>query len=123
MQKNVVIIEPSAAGIKIINASLNLQHKVYVLTKNSDDRMIARHHLNGCEVIQIDTNDELAVKKELENLNSQISIDAILRGFEYYVPCSARLNAHFGLSGLPVKTADAFHFKHKMRQHLLECGI
>lgn len=123
MQSNVVIIEPSSAGIKLIDASLNLNNKVFILTYNNEDRVIPKKYLDSCEIIEVDTNDETALAKKLEYLNYTTTINAIVPGFEYYVPSSARLNSIFKLKGLPIATADAMHFKDKMRIHLKACGV
>ncbi len=123
MRSNIVIIEPSSAGIKLIDASLKLNHNVFLMTHNKDDRIIPQKYLDCCEIIEVDTNDEKALEIKLKSLVSKTKIDAIVPGFEYYVPSSARLNSIFNLKGLTPATADAMHYKDKMRQHLKLNGI
>ena len=60
MRSNIVIIEPSSAGIKLIDASLKLNHNVFLMTHNKDDRIIPQKYLDCCEIIEVDTNDEKA---------------------------------------------------------------
>ncbi len=123
MKSNVAIIEPSSAGIKLIDASLNLENNVIVLTSNTNDRVIPVKYKKICKIVEVDTNDEMALRNKLNTLNVENKINAILPGFEYYVPTSARLSHYFGLKGLPVSTVDAMRFKHKMREHLVNSGI
>ena len=106
-----------------MDASLSHNAKVFILSYNKDDRIVPKRYLDHCELIEVDTNNELAMLKELKTLNSQISINAIIPGFEYYVPSSARLSAHFGLKGLPPETVDAMHYKHLMRYQLAKNNV
>ena len=81
MQSNVVIIEPSSAGIKLIDASLKLNNKVFIMTHNKEDRVVPEKYFSLCEIIEADTNNEVMLHKKMEQLNSAISLHAILPRF------------------------------------------
>ncbi|MBN3855655.1 ATP-grasp domain-containing protein [Paraburkholderia sp. Ac-20340] len=122
--KKILIIEPSSSGTKLIDACRQLGHSPIVLTANRDDRKIDKSILaNADEVHLVDTNNYAASLLVVQDLKKRIQIDAIIPGFEYYIPLAAELNEAFGTPGLDRETALNVRHKHRMRTVIANAGL
>lgn len=121
----VAIIEPRSSGYGLIDKADDLGHRTVVLTANIDGRRVPEVHLRRARHIEfVDTNDDEAVIRVLQNLHEQQSaIDAVLPGFEHYVPLAARAASTLGLPGLDPSAALRMRYKHVMRDALAAAGV
>lgn len=122
--KTVLIVEPVSSGWKLISKGKEFGFKVIVLTHNNDDRVIPDQFLKLADYVEtVDTNnDEETLAKALE-INKEYEIDAVVPGFEYYVPVASKINSKLGLRGLDPSTVYNLRFKDLMRQALKQDNL
>ncbi|WP_328312747.1 ATP-grasp domain-containing protein [Streptomyces sp. NBC_00442] len=119
----IAIVEPRSAGCQLIDRSAELGHEAIVLTAGHGDRRVPDAHLaRAGQVESVDTNDDAATLARLRKLHEQRPLDAVVPGFEHYVPSSAAAAAGLGLRGLSAATALALRHKHVMRDVLRAHG-
>jgi biotin carboxylase len=120
----VAIVEPRSSGWLLIDRAAALGHEVAVLTAGAGGRLVPAKHLRHAHHVEtVDTNDGTAVLDAMERLHSKEPLDAVLPGFEYYVPVAAAAAQALGLPGLPVATARRLLSKHLMREALASAGV
>ncbi len=124
IKKNVVIIEPSSAGLGLLSAVSARGYNLIVFSANSDERVIPNYYKNIIhELIEVDTNNLTALKELIIKLHNNDPISAIIPGFEIYVAHAARLADCIGVPALSIETADALRDKNKMRICLRKAGV
>jgi biotin carboxylase len=117
--KRILIVEPASSGLNLIVEAKELGLEVIIASFDSNDRFIPKEYRSFVSYfVIVDTNDEIALSNKIYELNKQLPLDAVLPGFEYYVPIVARINSHLGLPGLPPETVDALRNKSIMRECL-----
>jgi biotin carboxylase len=120
----VAIVEPRSSGWQLIDCAVALGHEVVVLTADAGGRRIPGQHLRQARHVEIlDTNDDRAVLDAIERLHRKERLDAVLPGFEYYVPLAAQAAAGLGLPGIPPATARSLVSKPLMRQVVDDAGL
>lgn len=121
---HVLLVEPAFGGHELIRRGAALGLRLSVLTAGRDDRVIPADLLAlADQVIVADTNDLDAALAAVHAAAARAPIDAVLPGFEYYVPTAASIASALGCPGLGVDTAMRVRNKHLMRQALARAGI
>jgi biotin carboxylase len=120
----VAIIEPRSSGCWLIDKADELGHRAVVLTANTGGRRVPDVHLRHASSVEIvETNDDEAVIRVLHDLHDHDPIDAVLPGFEHYVPLAAQAAVSLGLPGLDPLAALRMRHKHLMRHALAAAGV
>ncbi len=124
LTKRIVIVEPVSSGIMLVEEAKSMGLEVIVASLDQNERClpeVVREQVDN--LIVVDTDDENALGEALVNLAQHSKIDAVIPGFEYYVPIVSRINAKLGLPGLPPESVDAVRNKLLMRQSLHAHGV
>lgn len=122
--KKVLIVEPSSSGYVLIQKGKECGHKVIVMTYDADDRKIPERYLQYAdELVIVDTNDDQAAIQKAREYHQDHGIDAVVPGFEYYVPLAAQISADLGLRGLNPNTVRSLREKDIMREALHAAGV
>lgn len=120
---HVLILGPASAGNLLVTYAKEAGHRVtVVLTPSPDQQPNPVEHLAD-DVLSVDPLDHEALAAAVGRLHRQRPVDAVVPGFEYFVPAAALLAAELGLPGLPVDAADTLRHKHLMRDALDQAGI
>ncbi|MBT2510067.1 ATP-grasp domain-containing protein [Streptomyces sp. ISL-98] len=120
----VAIIEPRSSGAELIVRARELGHTVLVLTGGSGARTIPERQLaHAHRVVRADTDDAAAVTALLGALHEEQPLNAVLPGFEHYVPLAARAAAALGLPGIDPGSVDGLRYKHLMRRAVATAGL
>ncbi|OGT47819.1 MAG: phosphoribosylglycinamide synthetase [Gammaproteobacteria bacterium RIFCSPHIGHO2_12_FULL_41_20] len=110
--KNIVFIEPYGAALSLLKHGVRKGYNIIILTADQDLRVVPSAILMlAALAIKIDTTDEVAILQLAEILQKIININAVIPGFEYFVPMTARLNDYFGLPSM--RYADALKVRRK----------
>ncbi|WP_255949514.1 ATP-grasp domain-containing protein [Streptomyces odontomachi] len=121
---HVLIIEPVSSGTLLISAAHAAGHQVSVVSAGQGDRCLSDAFRDLVDtVITVDSNDEDKVLDAVVRAHERQPFDAILPGFEYYVPLVARLAARLGLPGLTEAAALRLRYKNLMREALDRAGV
>lgn len=120
----VLIVEPRSSGCWLVDKAAELGHEVIVLSAQTGGRRVPDAHVRAARHVEVvDTNDDEASVRAVVELHRRTPIDAVLPGFEHYVPLAARLASVLGLPGLDVESAHRFRLKHRMRNVLSAARI
>jgi biotin carboxylase len=122
--QRIVIVEPISSGVALIDEAKSMGLEVIIASFDRDDRQIPkalRDRIDG--LIVVDTNDENALTETLISFAWGVRVDAIIPGFEYFVPIVSKVNAKLNLPGLPLESVDAVRIKSLMRQRLQSQGV
>lgn len=122
--KRIVIVEPISSGLMLIDEAKSMGIEVIVASFDCQDRCLEqafRERVDG--LIVVDTNDETALMEAIVKLAYRVRVDAVLPGFEYFVPAVSRVNAKLQLPGLPLESVDAVRIKSLMRERLKAHGV
>jgi len=123
-KKTVIFIEPYGAVISLLKQALTLGHQVVVFTANSDLRVVSQEIQEAaCLTVQVDTANDRQVKKLGQSLAKHWRFDAVIPGFEYFVPTAARLSRILGLPGLSPGKVMNLRSKYLMRLALKKAGL
>jgi len=118
------IVEPVSSGLALVDAAVARGCDAVVFTAGTGDRALPRAYRDRvAALVAVDTNDEGALARAVADRHRSASLDALLPGFEYYVPSVARIAASVGLPGLPVDRVDAVRDKYAMRRRLEAAGL
>lgn len=118
------IVEPRSSGWWLIDKAAALGHHAVVLTAHQGGRRVPDVHLDHAHHVEVvDTNDDDDVLSTVDRLHEKEPLDAVLAGFEHYVPLTARLAAALGLPGLDPEAALRLRYKHRMRDALAAAGV
>lgn len=121
---HVLIIEPVSSGTLLVSAAHAAGHRVTVVSAGQGDRCLPdRLRARVDAVLTVDSNDEDKVLDAVVRAHEQQPFDAVLPGFEYYVPLVARLAARLGLPGLAEEAALRLRYKNLMREALDRAGV
>ena len=121
---HVLIVEPVSAGTLLVSAAHKAGHRVTVVSANQGERSLPDSVRDLVDtVLVVDGNDEDKVMEIVLRAHEQEPFDAVLPGFEYYVPLVARLAARLGLPALSQEAALRLRHKHLMRETLGRAGV
>lgn len=121
---NVLIVEPVSAGTLLVSAAHRAGHRVTVVSANQGERSLPDSLRDIVDlVLVVNGNDEDKVMETVVRAHEQRPFDAVLPGFEYYVPLVARIAARLGLPALSEEAALRLRHKHLMREALGRAGV
>ncbi|TAK71993.1 MAG: ATP-grasp domain-containing protein [Gammaproteobacteria bacterium] len=122
--QNILIIEPSTAGLELLPTAHAMGLNVFILTANQDERIIPTSYQKFIfKSVIVDTNNFLAMQEATVELHKKYPLSAIIPGFEIFVAHAARLSCLVGVPGISVETGDALRNKAKMRDALLKNDV
>jgi len=120
----VAIVEPRSSGWWLIDCAAAMGHEPVIITAGAGARRVPAEHLRHAHHVEtVDTNADHAVLEAVRRLRAAGTIDAILPGYEYYVPLTATLADYLGLPGTSPQAACRLLDKHLMREALAAAGI
>lgn len=122
--KTILFIEPYGAILSLLNRGVTNGFNIILFTAHRDLRMVPKHILESVQsVIQIDTADETKVLTTVKELSEVTVINAVIPGFEYFVPIAAKINHYLGLPGIHPAAVMKLRRKDLMRLALQNAGI
>lgn len=122
--KRVLVVEPQSSGLSLLDAARRLGHATVVLTANQGERILpAEASGQFDDIIVADTYSFSKCAAQVQAFAASKPIDAVLPGFEYYVPMAARLGAQMGCIALSEASATAARLKDVMRTTLAQAGV
>lgn len=112
----VVFIEPYGASVSLLKRGIERGYFIIVLSANRDMRVVPSFILQQVQrSIVVDTADETAVLSVISDLLKELTIHAVIPGFEYFVPIAAKASAMAGVPGIPVDRVSCVRQKDLMR--------
>jgi len=123
-KKTILFIEPYGAVLSLLKRGFEKKYNIIVLTANSDFRVVPDEILNQATIsIKIDTANNHSVVDLAEKLYQQMSIDAVIPGFEYFVPIASKVSALLKVPGIDYKHVLNLRRKDLMRTALNKAGL
>jgi len=121
---NILIIEPSSSGLKLISTAKSMNLGVVVFNANKDERIIPEQYKKNIDkLIEIDTYNIDAQYHATKKINNDFAISAIIPGSEYHVPIASILSEKMNLPCVPSKYIDVLRIKSKTRDALKNKSI
>ncbi|USG64603.1 ATP-grasp domain-containing protein [Brevibacillus ruminantium] len=118
MKRHVLIIEPISSGDGLPKAAKELNCHVTALALNTGFVKISPECLSNIDtLIEMNVSDERELEQTIMNVNEKHPIDAILSGFEYFVPHANRIAAKLGLPSNRLDWVEATRYKHLMYEN------
>ncbi|MFC7830970.1 ATP-grasp domain-containing protein [Streptomyces sp. NPDC057375] len=121
---HVVILGPASSGQLLVEYAKEAGHRVTVAlppawkgTPQAGVRQLAD------DVLWTDPLDAAALQAAVDALRRDRPVDAVVPGFEYYVPAAAATASRLGLPGLGADAAGWMRYKHLMRRALLDAEV
>ena len=100
------------------------KYNIIVLTANSDFRVVPDELLNQAALsINIDTANNNSVLELADILHQHMSIDAVIPGFEYFVPIASKVSTLLKVPGIDCKHVLNLRRKDLMRTALNKAGL
>ncbi|HEO1486233.1 TPA: ATP-grasp domain-containing protein [Legionella pneumophila] len=123
-KKTILFIEPYGAVLSLLRRGLEKKYNIIVLTANSDFRVVPEEFLNQAALnINIDTANNNSVLELAGTLQQHMSIDAVIPGFEYFVPIASRVSALLKVPGIDCKHVLNLRRKDLMRAAINKAGL
>jgi biotin carboxylase len=99
-------------------------YNIIILSADSDLRRVPASLLKEVMLsIFIDTAKETVLLECVSQLQEVIEINAVIPGFEYFVPVAARISQHLKLPGIAYEHVMQLRQKDLMRARLKEAGL
>lgn len=119
-----LFIEPYGACLSLLKHAVAHGMSVIIMTANDDLRKIAASILKEALLtIQVETADNAAMIAAANLLRSLFTIDAVIPGFEYFVPVAAAVAAQFSLPSIEENNVFGLRNKYEMRKKLQAKGV
>lgn len=123
-KKTVLFIEPYGAVLSLLKRGLERKYNIIVLTANCDFRVVPDEILNQVTIgINIDTANNNSVLELARKLQQYMPIDAVIPGFEYFVPIASRVSSLLKVPGIDCKQVLNLRRKDLMRTALNKAGL
>ncbi|KTD13416.1 phosphoribosylglycinamide synthetase ATP-grasp (A) domain protein [Legionella gratiana] len=123
-KKTILFIEPYGAVISLLKRGLEKKYNIIVLTAHCDFRVVPDELLNQVTMgINIDTANNNSVLELAGKLQQYMSIDAVIPGFEYFVPIASRVSTLLKVPGIDCKRVLNLRRKDLMRTALNKAGL
>lgn len=121
---NILIIEPSTSGLRLLPHAKAMKLNIFVLSANSDERIISDHYKKFIdELVIVDTNDIGQVTQVALELHQSHPLSAVIPGFELYVPHAAQVSRLVKAPGVTIETGEALRNKNKMLETLQRANV
>lgn len=122
--KTILFIEPYGSTLSLLKRGFEKGYNIIIFTANSELRTVPGHIMALSKlIVQVDTANEAQVLDLAKQIHNKTGIDAVIPGFEYFVPVAAKLSEYFGLPGIDVATVLNLRDKSLMRKNLECAGI
>jgi len=122
--KTILFIEPYGSALSLLKLGIASGFNIIILTAHSDLRIVSSAILQSVQLsIQIDTIHDSTMLQLMSMLRDRIKIDAVIPGFEYFVPIAATISNYLGLPGIGVDHVMQLRDKGLMRLTLANAGI
>lgn len=123
-RKIILFIEPYGAVLSLLKRGLEKKYNIIVLTANCDFRVVPDELLNQTAMsINIDTANNNSVLELAATLQQLMCIDAVIPGFEYFVPIASRVSTLLEVPGIDCKNVLNLRRKDLMRTALNKAGL
>ncbi len=123
-KKTIMFIEPYGAAVSLLKHGIELGYNIVILTANTDMRVIADDILSSVSLaIQVDTSNDERLVELGQRLYRQYDIDAVIPGFEYFVPAASKIASMLGLPGIDCKHVLNLRRKDSMRFLMENAGL
>lgn len=123
-KKTILFIEPYGAVLSLLKRGFEKKYNIIVLTAHCDFRVVPDEILNQTAMsINIDTANNNSILKLAGTLQQHMSIDAVIPGFEYFVPIASKVSALLKVPGIDCKHVLNLRRKDLMRSALNKAGL
>jgi len=120
----ILFLEPYGSSISLLKHGVEHGYNLIILTANSDLRHVSQSIINLATLaIQIDTADQDLILAFVNRLSLDITIHAVIPGFEYFVPLAAHVSHALNLPGISIDNVESLRNKYLMRSCLSANGI
>ena len=120
----IIFIEPYGAALSLIKFGKEKGYNIIIFTANTDLRIVPISILNLIGLsVQIDTKHEDELFKLMSILKRMIKIDAVIPGFEYFVPIAIKLSQYLHTPCMSINNAMQLRRKDLMRLQLQQANI
>ncbi|MFJ8113201.1 ATP-grasp domain-containing protein [Streptomyces sp. NPDC096132] len=120
---HVLILGPASSGDLLVARAKQAGHHVTVALAPSRKGPPTLAERLADDVMHVDLLDATELSAAVGRLQGTRPVDAVVPGFEYFVPAAALLAAELGLPGLPTDAARRLRYKHLMRFALDRAGV
>jgi biotin carboxylase len=120
---HVLVIAPLHAGFLYVDAAIELEAMISVITTDNDEYVIPEDYRSRVNLIRIDSFDEAAIFAAAQELHTRQPVDGVIAGVEFFVPETARVAELLGLPGLQPQKAAQVRNKALMREVLAENNL
>src|SRR5579864_2326061 len=121
---NILIIEPSSSGLRLLNTTKSMGLKCFVASANTDERIIPNEYLHYIDHLEvIDTYNIDNLNHWISDLITNYPLSAIIPGSEYHVPVASHLSNLFNLPGINPQYVEGLRNKSEMRSYLENAGV
>lgn len=122
--KTILFIEPYGSTISLLKRGVENGYSVIILTANQGLRIVPDEIIELAQFsFLVDTADTLSVINLVKLLDEYIVIDAVIPGFEYFVPVASMISDFLNLPCTDMVDIKALRNKFSMRSKLLTAGI
>lgn len=123
-KKTILFIEPYGAALSLLKRGFEKKYNIIVLTANSDFRVVPDELLNQTAMsINIDTANNNSVLELADTLHQHMSLDAVIPGFEYFVPIASKVSTLLKVPGIDCKHVLNLRRKDLMRTALNKADL
>ena len=123
-QKTILFVQPYGSVLSLLQQGVSNNYNLIILTAQVDLRVVPVFIIEMVDLaIQVDTADNVAVLELVNILSKEMHIDAVIPGFEYFVPLVAQINDYLQLPGMDISQAMQVRRKDLMRQVLCAADI
>ena len=114
--KTILFIEPYGAVVSLLKRGLETGFNIIIFTACSDLRIVPLKLIDSVQLaIEVDTADQNQVLKLAQLLSRHMQIDAVIPGFEYFVPIAAYVSRELNNFGISLEHVMALRRKDLMR--------
>ncbi len=123
-QKNIIVIEPYGSAIPFVKRGVQNGFNIIILSANKDMRIVLASLIDEVKMaIQVDTSNENELRQLIQKLCEMMTVDAVIPGFEYFVPVALHLARYLGLPHAEANDVMTLRRKDLMRLTLAENNI
>jgi biotin carboxylase len=123
-RKTILFIEPYGASLALCQRGVECGYNLIILTADTDLRRVPAAIVQSAVMsIKVDTAKDANVLGLIDVLKNKIRFDAVIPGFEYFVPVAAKVSCLLGLPG--IDDGDVMNLRRKdyMRSMLQRAGV
>ena len=119
--KTILFIEPYGASQSLLKRAIARKFNIIILTANTDLRIVPDYLISQVQfAVQIDTMNADLIIQFAQLINQYTKIDAVIPGFEYFVPIAAQVSHCLGTASIAIQDVLKVRRKDLMRLVLQE---